>query len=215
MGTLTDVARVAELAHEAGALAWVDAVHYAPHGPIDVAAAGVDVLVCSPYKFYGPHLGLAFVRAELLECWRPYKVRPAADQPLGHRYETGTLAHELLAGFVAAIDYLDSLGWDAVVAHERELGERFLRGLPDSCALHGLPSMEGRVPTFAVTVRGQTPDVAAENLAERGFAVWAGNYYAVEVMERLGLPAGAVRVGIVHYNTADEVDRLLGALGEL
>jgi cysteine desulfurase family protein (TIGR01976 family) len=215
VGTVVDVARVSELAHETGALAWVDAVHYAPHGPIDVAAAGADVLICSPYKFYGPHLGLAFARAELLESWRPYKVRPAADEPLGHRYETGTLPHELLAGFVAAVDYVGSLGWDAIVAHERELGERFLAGLPENCTLYGLPAMDGRVPTFCVTVRGQTPDVAATGLAERGFAVWAGNYYAVEVMERLGLPDGGLRVGIVHYNTADEVDRLLAELAKL
>ena len=215
VGTLVDVGRVAELAHSVGALAWVDAVDYAPHGPIDVAAADADVLICSPYKFYGPHLGLASVRAELLERWRPYKVRPSADQPLGHRYETGTLAHELLAGFVAAVDYVGSLGWDAVAAHERKLGQRFLDGLPESCTLYGLPSMAGRVPTFCVTVRGLTPDVAAERLAERGFAVWAGNYYAVEIMERLGLPDGAVRVGIVHYNTAEEVDRLLAELHSL
>jgi cysteine desulfurase family protein (TIGR01976 family) len=214
-GTLVDVARVAELAHDAGALAWVDAVHYAPHGPIDVAAAGADVLVCSPYKFYGPHLGVAYVARGLLERWRPYKVRPASDQPLGHRHETGTLAHELLAGFVAAVDYVRVLGWDAIVSHERELGERFLAGLPENCHLHGLPSMTGRVPTFCLTVRGQAPDVSAERLAERGFAVWAGNYYAVEVMKRLGLADGALRVGIVHYNTADEVDRLLEALGDL
>jgi cysteine desulfurase family protein (TIGR01976 family) len=214
VGTLVDVARVAEVAHEAGALAWVDAVHYAPHGPIDVAAAGADVLICSPYKFYGPHLGLAFARAELLESWRPYKVRPAADQPLGHRYETGTLPHELLAGFVAAVDYLGSLGWDAIVAHERELGEQFLRGLPERCRLHGLPTMEGRVPTFALTIEGVAPDEASRRLGERDLAVWYGNYYAVEVMKRLGLEdaGGAVRVGIVHYNTADEVDRLLTEL---
>jgi cysteine desulfurase family protein (TIGR01976 family) len=215
VGTLVDVARVAELAHEAGALAWVDAVHHAPHGPIDVAAAGVDVLLCSPYKFFGPHLGLAYARAELLERWRPYKVRPAADRPLGHRFETGTLPHELLAGFVAAVGYVESLGFDAIVGYERELGERFLAGLPESCELHGLPTMEGRVPTFCVTVRGQSPAVATEALARRGFAVWHGNYYALEVMERLRLPHGAVRVGIVHYNTADEVDRLLEALAEL
>jgi cysteine desulfurase family protein (TIGR01976 family) len=215
VGTLVDVARVAELAHEAGALAWVDAVHYAPHGPIDVAAAGVDVLLCSPYKFFGPHLGLAYARAELLERWRPYKVRPAADAPLGHRFETGTLPHELLAGFVAAVRYVDSLGFDAIMRHERELGERFLAGLPETCELHGPRTMAGRVPTFCFTVRGRSPAAAAAALAERGFAVWHGNYYAVEVMERLGLPEGAVRVGIVHYNTADEVDRLLEALAAL
>ena len=217
VGTLVDVGRVAELAHEAGALAWVDAVHYAPHGPIEVGAAGADVLICSPYKFYGPHLGLAFARAELLERWRPYKVRPAADEPLGHRHETGTLPHELLAGFVAAVDYLSSLGWDAVLAHERELGDRFLSGLPERCRLYGLPGMEGRVPTFAFTVAGLSPREAAARLGDRGLAVWHGNYYALEVMRRLGLEdsGGAVRVGIVHYNTADEVDRLLHALAEL
>jgi cysteine desulfurase family protein (TIGR01976 family) len=215
VGALVDVARVSELAHEAGALAWVDAVHYAPHGPIDVAAAGADVLFCSPYKFFGPHLGLAYAKSALLERWRPYKVRPQSDEPLGHRFETGTLPHELLAGFVAAVEYIDSIGWDAISAYERELGERFLAGLPDSCRLHGLPTMDGRVPTFCVTVRGQTPAVAAERLAERGLAVWHGNYYALEVMERLGLADGAVRVGIVHYNTAEEVDRLLVELAAL
>ncbi|MDQ2911436.1 MAG: cysteine desulfurase-like protein [Actinomycetota bacterium] len=215
VGTLVDVARVAELAHEAGALAWVDAVHYAPHGPIDVVAAGVDVLICSPYKFFGPHLGLAFGRAELLERWRPYKVRPAANEPLGHRFETGTLPHELLAGFVAAVEYVDAIGLDAIVAYERELGSRFLEGLPESCRLYGLPSMEGRVPTFAFTVDGVTPKEAATRLGERDIAVWQGNYYALEVMERLGLPAGAVRAGIVHYNTAEEVDRLLDELRAL
>ena len=215
VGTLVDVARVAELAHEAGALAWVDAVHYAPHGPIDVAAAGVDVLLCSPYKFFGPHLGLAFGRAELLERWRPYKVRPAADEPLGHRFETGTLPHELLAGFVAACEYVDSVGLDAIVSYERELGARFLAGLPESVRLYGLPTMDGRVPTFCFNVEGLTPLEAATRLGERGFAVWRGNYYAVEVMERLGLPEGAVRAGIVHYNTDEEVDGLLAELRAL
>ena len=212
VGTLVDVARVAELAHEAGAIAWVDAVHYGPHGPIDVAAAGADVLICSPYKFYGPHLGLAYGKSELLERWRPYKVRPASDEPLGHRFETGTLPHELLAGFVAAVEYVDSIGWEAIQAHERELGERFLDGLPDSCTLYGVNSMDRRVSTFAFNVEGQSPRTVAERLGERNIAVWQGNYYAVEVMKRLGLDEGAVRAGIVHYNTADEVDRLLGEL---
>ncbi len=215
VGTLVDVARVAELAHSAGALAWVDAVHYAPHGPIDVTAAGIDVLLCSPYKFFGPHLGIAFARSELLERWRPYKVRPAADEPLGHRFETGTLPHELLAGFVAAVRYVDSLGFDAIVAHERDLGERFLAGLPDRCRLHGLPTMEGRVPTFCFDVDGISSEDVATRLGEREIAVWHGNYYAVEVMKRLGLPDGAVRAGFLHYNTAEEVDRLLDALASL
>jgi cysteine desulfurase family protein (TIGR01976 family) len=215
VGTLVDVARVVELAHEAGALAWVDAVHFGPHGPIDVAAVGADVLICSPYKFYGPHLGLAFGKAELLESWRPFKVRPAADEPLGHRFETGTLPHELLAGFVAAVEYIDSIGWEGIQAHERELGQRFLDGLPHSCTLHGLNTMDGRVSTFAFNVEGRSPRAVAAHLGERGLAVWQGNYYAVEVMKRLGLDEGAVRAGIVHYNTVDEVDRLLNELEQL
>jgi cysteine desulfurase family protein (TIGR01976 family) len=216
VGTLTDVKRIADLAHDAGALAWADAVHFGPHGPIDVADWGVDVLICSPYKYFGPHLGLAFGRAELLESWRPYKVRPAADEPLGHRFETGTLPHELLAGFVAAVEYLDSIGWDAIRAYERELGERFLDGLPDKLTLYGLPTMAGRVATFAFNVDGIESREAATRLGEAGYAVWHGNYYAVEVMKRLGLgDGGAVRAGIVHYNTADEVDGLLAAIDAL
>jgi cysteine desulfurase family protein (TIGR01976 family) len=206
LGTLVDAARICGLAHEAGALAWVDAVHYAPHGPIDVAEIGADVLLCSPYKFYGPHLGLAFARRELLDRWRPYKVRPAPG------YETGTAQHELLAGFVAAVGYIESIGWDAITAHEREFGERFLAGLPEGITLYGQPTMEGRVPTFALNAHGRSPTEVAAHLGERGIFVWDGNYYAPEVMKRLGLTNGAVRVGIVHYNTADEVDRLLDEL---
>jgi cysteine desulfurase family protein (TIGR01976 family) len=215
VGTVTPVAEIAAIAHEAGALAWVDAVHYGPHGPIDVEAAGADVLLCSPYKFYGPHLGLAFGRRELLEAWRPYKVRPADPFPVGHRYETGTLAHELLAGFVATVEYLEDVGWDFVVAHEHALGRRFLDGLPDGWTLHGIPSMDGRVPTFSITHGAVAPEAAAARLGERGFAVWHGNYYAVEIMKRLGLEDGAVRVGILHYNTEAEVDGLLAALAAI
>jgi cysteine desulfurase family protein (TIGR01976 family) len=216
VGTRADVRRIVELAHDAGALAWADAVHYGPHGPIDAGDWGVDVLICSPYKFFGPHLGVAFGRAELLESWRPYKVRPAADEPLGHRFETGTLAHELLAGFVAAVGYIDSVGWEAIEAHERSLGERFLAGLPESVTLHGLPTMDGRVATFAFNVDSVSAAEAATRLGNAGYAVWHGNYYAVEVMKRLGLEdGGAVRAGIVHYNTAEEVDGLLTAIAAL
>jgi cysteine desulfurase family protein (TIGR01976 family) len=215
VGTAPDVSRIVELAHEAGALAWADAVHYAPHGPIDATAWDVDVLICSPYKFFGPHLGLAFGRRELIESWRPYKVRPAANEPVGHRYELGTLPHELLAGFVAAVDYVESLGWDAIVAHERALGERLLAGLPEHVELYGLRTMGGRVPTFCFNVPGRSPDEAARLLAERELAVWHGNYYALETMRHLGLEDGAVRAGIVHYNTEEEVDRLLAALLDL
>jgi cysteine desulfurase family protein (TIGR01976 family) len=215
VGTAPDISRVVALAHEAGALAWVDAVHYAQHRPIDVGAWDADVVICSPYKFFGPHLGLAYGRRELLESWRPYKVRPAASEPVGRRFELGTLQHELLAGFAAAVEYVDSLGWDAIVARETALGERFLAGLPDAVWLYGLQSMEGRVPTFCFNVPGRAPQEVAESLAERDLAVWHGDYYAVETMRYLGLEDGAVRVGIVHYNTEDEVDRLLAALSEL
>jgi cysteine desulfurase family protein (TIGR01976 family) len=216
VGTMPDGDRIVELAHEAGALAWVDAVHFAPHSPLDVAAREVDVLLCSPYKFFGPHLGLAFGRAELLRSWRPYKVRPVADEPVGSRFETGTLAHELLAGFVAAVQYVEELGWASIRAHEHALGQRFLDGLPDSCTLHGLRTMDDRVPTFAFRAEDSTPREVAERLAERGIAVWDGDYYAIEAMERLGLqPEGAVRAGFVHYNTFAEVDRLLTVLDDL
>jgi cysteine desulfurase family protein (TIGR01976 family) len=215
VGTVTPVAEMAALAHDAGALAWVDAVHYGPHGPIDVQTAGVDVLLCSPYKFYGPHLGMAFARRALLEEWRSYKVRPAPDLPVGESFETGTLAFELLAGFIAALDYLAEVGWEFIHEQERALGQQFLDGLPEGWRLYGPPSMEGRVATFAIRSDALTPRTAAERLGERGFAVWDGNYYAVEIMKRLGLADGAVRVGIVHYNTADEVSRLLDALAGL
>jgi cysteine desulfurase family protein (TIGR01976 family) len=215
LGTVTPVRRIADLAHEAGALAWVDAVHYAPHGPIDVAEVGADVLICSPYKFFGPHLGLFFGRRELLERWRPYKVRPGANEPVGHRFETGTLSHEAIAGTTAAVEYLEVLGWEAVQAQERELGRRFLAGLAEPYRVHGAPTMDGRVPTFSITHPQRTPDELAAALGERGMATWPGNFYAVEVMERLGLPDGTLRIGFVHYNTAEEVDRLLAALGEL
>jgi cysteine desulfurase family protein (TIGR01976 family) len=212
VGTVTPVAEIAELAHEAGALAWVDAVHYGPHGPIDVVAAGADVLLCSPYKFYGPHLGLAFGRRELLESWRAYKVRPAPDFPVGQRYETGTQPHELFAGFIAAVGYLDAVGWDFIAERERALGRQFLDGLPATWQLRGIPTMDDRVATFAITHASVTPTAAAEQLGADGFAVWNGNYYALEIMQRLGLDDGAVRIGILHYNTENEVARLLEAL---
>jgi cysteine desulfurase family protein (TIGR01976 family) len=215
VGTTPDVRRVVEIAHDAGALAWADAVHYAPHGRIDVAEWDVDVLICSPYKSFGPHMGLAYGKRELLESWRPYKVRPAPDEPVGHRFELGTLQHELLAGFVAAVDYVESLSWDAICEHEQALGTRFLEGLPDGVQLYGLHTMTGRVPTFCFNLPERPPAEIASHLAERDLAVWHGNYYALETMRLLGLADGAVRAGIVHYNTAEEVDRLLHALADL
>jgi cysteine desulfurase family protein (TIGR01976 family) len=215
VGTAPNVGRLVELAHSAGALAWADAVHYAPHGPIDVAAWDVDVLICSPYKFFGPHLGLAFGKSELLESWRAYKVRPAANEPVGHRFELGTSQHELLAGFIAAVDYMESLGWDAMLGHERALGERFLAGVPENVELYGIHRMEGRVPTFCLNVQGHSAEAVARSLAARDVAVWHGDYYAIETMRHLGLEDGAVRAGIVHYNTENEVDRLLEGLAAL
>ncbi len=170
VGTAPDIKRVVELAHEAGALAWIDAVHYGPHGPIDVADWGCDVLICSPYKFFGPHMGMAFGREDLLRGWHAYKVRPSANEPVGRRFELGTSQHELLAGFVAAVDYVDSLGWDAIVGHETVLGPRFLDGLPAGVTLHGLPTLEGRVPTFCFSVPDRTARSVAEHLAEREIA---------------------------------------------
>jgi cysteine desulfurase family protein (TIGR01976 family) len=211
VGTLVDARRVVQLAHDAGALAWIDAVHYAPHGPIDLGDLQADVLLCSPYKFFGPHLGLAYVRGDLASSWRTYKVRPST-----HPFETGTLPHEQLAGFVAVVEYIESIGWAAIQAHEQALSEHLLRGLPERCALYGLPTTEGRVPTFAFNVEGRSARSVSAHLGERDIASWNGDYYAVELMRRLGLgEEGAVRVGLLHYNTHEEVDRLLAALDEL
>jgi cysteine desulfurase family protein (TIGR01976 family) len=218
VGTAADVRRIVQLAHQAGALAWADAVHYAPHGPVDVAEWDVDVLMCSPYKFFGPHLGLAFARQELLESWPAYKVRPAPDQPSGQRYELGTGQHELLAGFVAAVEYIESIGWAAICTCERALGERFLSGLPAAVELYGLRSMNGRVPTFSFDIPGRSPEQVAAYLAgAHRIAVGWGSHYAVETMKRLqlDLSSGTVRAGFMHYNTEEEVDRLLAGIRAL
>ncbi|HWF74752.1 MAG TPA: cysteine desulfurase-like protein [Solirubrobacteraceae bacterium] len=214
VGTLVDAQRVCALAHEAGALAWIDAVHYAAHEPIDVAAVGADVLICSPYKFCGPHLGIAFGREEVLERWRPYKVRPAPSTPLGRRFETGTPAYELLAGFNATIDYLDSIGGlETIRPYERELGERFLASIPDRVTVYGLPGMAGRVPTFVINVEGVPAARVAQHMADRGIAVWAhDSWYALGLYRRLGYEDEAVRLGFIHYNTTDEVDQLVAEL---
>jgi selenocysteine lyase/cysteine desulfurase len=185
-------------------------VHYAAHEPIDVRELGCDVLLCSPYKFCGPHLGVAYVREELAESWRPYKARPSKL-----RFETGTLPYELLAGFSATIAYLDSIGGiEAVRDYERELGERFVDGLPDNVTLYGPRGMHGRVPTFLLNVDGVPAETAAHRLAERNIGLWyADNWYCVALAERL--PEQSLRAGIAHYNTAGEVDRLLAELGAL
>jgi cysteine desulfurase family protein (TIGR01976 family) len=214
IGTVVDARRVCKLAHDAGALAWIDAVHYAAHEPIDVRDVDADVLICSPYKFCGPHLGVAYGRASVLETWRPYKVRPAPNNPLGRRFETGTQPYELLAGFNATIDYLDSIGgFGAIVPFERALGERFVDGVSDAVRIYGLAGMEGRVPTFLVNVEGVPAADVAAHLASRDIGVWAhDSWYSLDLYTRLGYADAAVRIGFIHYNTADEVDRLLDAL---
>jgi cysteine desulfurase family protein (TIGR01976 family) len=217
VGTVVDAARASELAHRAGALTWVDAVHYAAHEPIDVAAIGADVLLCSSYKWCGPHLGIGFVRSEVAETWRAYKARPAPTTPLGRRFATGTLPYELLAGLNATYAYLDAIGgFAAIKPYERELGERFVAGLPDGVRLYGLPGMDGRLPTFLVTVDGRDSGDVARHLAERGYGVWAhDSWYSLGLYRHLGYEDAAVRIGVAHYNSREEVDGLLSELGEL
>lgn len=214
VGTIVDARRICELAHSVGALAWIDAVHYAAHEPIDVRAVGADVLMCSPYKFCGPHLGMAYGRAEVLETWRPYKARPAPTSPLSRRFETGTLPFELLAGFNATIDYLDSIGgFQTLRPYERGLGERFLAAIPDTVTVYGLPEMEGRVPTFLINVDGVPAAEVAQRLAAKRMGVWAhDSWYSLGLYRRLGYEHQAIRLGFIHYNTAEEVDRLTAAL---
>jgi cysteine desulfurase family protein (TIGR01976 family) len=234
VGSISDVAQVVKLAHGAGAQVYVDAVHYAPHGPIDVQALDCDFLACSVYKFFGPHTGCLYGKYDLLDSLPAYKVRPASGRPPG-KWETGTPSYESLAGVAAAVDYLASLGgedgtrrdrlvrgMEAIKAYEMSLSERFLRratAVP-GLRVYGITDVERldqRTPTFAVSLEGHTPAAVAEYLGERGFYVWDGHYYAIAVMERLGLleRGGLVRIGFVHYNTVEEMDDLFTALGEL
>jgi cysteine desulfurase family protein (TIGR01976 family) len=217
VGSIVDVRRVCELAHEAGSLAWIDAVHSAAHERIDVGALGCDVLLCSAYKFCGPHLGVAYGRPELLESWRPYKARPAPSTPAGRKFETGTPPFELLAGFSATVAYFDSLGGvGAVREHERALGRRFLELLPSSVAVYGLQTMADRVPTFLINVEGVPAAEVATTMASRGYGVWAhDHWYALGLRERLPYPDEAVRVGFIHYNTLEEVEGFVAELGRL
>ena len=229
VGSITDARRIAGLAHDAGALAWADAVHYAPHRRPDRAALGVDVLLCSPYKFFGPHLGIAAIRRDLAETWSADRVRPASEYPPGHRFETGTPSFEAMAGTVAAIEDLRGLGdgdldaaYERIRAHEETLTRAVLDRLPaiDGVTLYGIPEPErvaDRTPTFCFTVAGSTPDAVAEALAAEGVYVWSGNYYALALMESLGLEehGGAVRAGFLHYNTMAEVDRLVAAVEQV
>jgi cysteine desulfurase family protein (TIGR01976 family) len=247
-GTVNDVATIVGWAHEVGALAYIDAVQYAPHGPIDTQALDADFLACSAYKFFGPHQGILWGKLAHLERLEPYKVRPASNES-PDRWETGTQTHELQAGTLATLNYLSELGalhaaaaqatfpdmaWRclalhaamaAIQAHERGLITRLLAGLKTlpGITLYGLTDetdasqMARRVPTVALTIAGHTPRELATALGERGIYTWDGNYYALTLMERLGLESngGALRIGLAHYNTTDEVDRIVATLREI
>ena len=215
-GTIVDARAISDLAHQAGALSWVDAVQYAAHEPMDVRAIDADVVMCSAYKFCGPHLGIAYGRRDLLESWKPYKARPVGFDPVGHRFETGTLPYELLGALLATYAYIDSLGgMAALAAWESTLGERMMAGFPESTQLYGLPTMAGRVPTFLINFPGVSSARLSEEMAERGFGVWShGSYYALGLHERIGW-GEALRIGLAHYNTLDEMDRFNEVLAEL
>lgn len=235
-GTINPVAEIVRRAREVGALTFVDAVHFAPHGPLDMAALGADFVACAAYKFFGPHLGILWGRPELLTALPAYKVRPAED-----RWETGTQNHEGIAGTLAAVEYLASVGerfggvapgasrrerllagMRAIEAYERELSLLLLDGLAavPGLTLHGLADparVAERTPTFALTLDGWSPRAVTEALAARGIHAWDGDFYATTLIEDLGLAAagGVVRVGLVHYTTAAEVERLLATLSEI
>ncbi len=242
VGTINDVRTIGEWAHAVGAWLYVDAVHYAPHGPIDVQAIDCDFLVCSAYKFFGPHIGVLWGRHEILDHLKAYKVRPAEDRP-PDKFETGTKNHEGIAGAIAAVNYLAEIGvrygaefaiqyphlrgrrrdlkaaLRAIRAYERPLFARLMQGLQSipRVTIYGITDaarFDQRVPTVSFRMEGYTPQEIARRLGDEGIFVWDGNYYAISVTERLGVEqsGGMVRVGIVHYNTADEVDRFLAVL---
>jgi cysteine desulfurase family protein (TIGR01976 family) len=224
VGSIPDAERIAAAAHSVGALAWADAVHMAPHRRLRAREVGLDVQICSPYKFFGPHLGIAAIRPDLAESLPADRVRPAEETPPGHRFEAGTQSHEAIAGATAAIDYLRDLGggsldkaFSEIEEHETRLSARFLSGLPDGVELYGIRTPEGRTPTFCLNVAERSPREVAELLGEQDLYVWDGNYYALEPMRALGLDdtGGAVRAGFLHYTTEEEVDRLLEALTDL
>lgn len=238
VGTINDIAEIVRLAHAVGAMVFVDAVHYAPHGPIDVRQLDCDFLVCSPYKFFGPHLGVLYGKREHLARLHPYKVRPASDE-IPECWETGTLNHEAIAGTIAAIDYIVELGrhvaptafnhresiqaaMEAICSYERQLCELLVTGLlqiPDLTfyGIRDLARFAWRTPTVGIRLAGYTPRELAQILFERGISVWDGNHYAINLTERLGVESsgGVLRIGLVHYNTAEEVEFLLEQLNEI
>ncbi len=235
VGTINDVAEVVRRAHAVGALAFLDAVHYAPHGPIDVHALDCDFLACSVYKFFGPHAGVLYGKREHLSRLRPYKLR-VVPEVLPFRWETGTQNHEAMAGTVAAVGYLEDLGrrvdpsatrrreailaaYEGIRRYEAALARRLIEGLLQIRGLRffGIADtarLGQRTPTVAVRIEGHPPRELARRLGERGIFTWDGNYYALSLTERLGVEAsgGMLRIGLVHYNTADEVERLLAEL---
>jgi cysteine desulfurase family protein (TIGR01976 family) len=242
VGSINPVREIVARAHEVGALVYVDAVAYAPHGPIDVQALDADFLVCSAYKWFGPHLGALYGKAEVLDRLPVFKVRPAHD-----RFETGTAAFESIAGTLAATDYLRDVGRSygdvtrapgaehaserrrelvagmmAIQEYERELVTRLIDGLEsiDGVTIHGITdrsALASRVPTVSVSIEGVHPQAAAQALGRAGIYVWDGDFYATSLIERLGKAetGGLLRLGLVHYNTASEVDRTLDALSNL
>ena len=238
VGTINHAEEVIRLAHKAGALAYIDAVHYAPHGPIDVRALDCDFLVCSTYKFFGPHMGVLYGKREHLKRLVPYKVR-ANTNAIPNRWEWGTLNHECIAGITACVDYLADLGrrvdpsastrrsallaaYKAIQQHERELMERLISGLLvipglKLYGIHNPQRFNQRCPTVAVRIAGWTPLQLATKLGERGFFTWDGNYYALNLTERLNVEkdGGFLRIGLAHYNTTEEVERFLAALREI
>ncbi|MES2045309.1 MAG: cysteine desulfurase-like protein [Pseudomonadota bacterium] len=236
LGTINDVPAISAMVRaHSPALVFVDAVQSVPHLPTDVTALGCDFLACSPYKFFGPHQGVLWGKAELIAGLTTYKVRPAASQPPAVRFETGTPSFEGQAAVLGTIEYLEWLGrlvspgvndrrsallaaMKACLAYEHGLGERLLAGLAviPGLRLYGPPTMEGRVPTFAFTIEGHLPRDIAAHLAARAINAWAGHFYAIEPLGQLGLvDDGLLRVGLCHYNDAGEVDRLIAALQEL
>ena len=235
VGTINDVKEVVRLAHQVGALAFVDAVHYGPHGLIDVRAIDCDFLACSTYKFFGPHMGVLYGKREHLKRLQPYKVRALVNE-VPNRWEMGTLNHECIAGITACVEYLADLGrhvnskstnrrsalisaFQMIQAYERTLAERMLRGLLaiPGLKVYGITDLQklaNRTPTFAVRVDEHTPLELATKLGDRGFFTWDGNYYALNLTERLDVEksGGFLRIGLVHYNTAEEVDGVVAAL---
>ncbi len=254
VGTINPVREIVRLAHAAGALAYVDAVHYAPHGLIDVAALDCDFLVCSTYKFFGPHMGVLFGKREHLKRFRPYKVRPLTDA-IPFRWEYGTLNHECIAGITACVEYIADLGrqsgtrvphptrfslggngetqqssrraaieaaYELIHRHERALLERAFAGLKKipGLKIYGITDparFDERCGTLAVRIENHSPMELASKLGERGIFTWDGNYYALNLTEHLDVEksGGFLRIGLVHYNTAEEVDRLVAALREI